>query len=230
MEHFDELTPRARARITGGVYLTYFVLAIAGEVFLRQAGISGLTPAGGDAATLASRILANEGWLQLGVALTLISILLYVAITTLFYQLFKPVGPTIALLALAFGLLAMAITALGPFFEVAPLAVLKAGGSDSLALTFLQLGDQLGPISLLFSGTFQILNGYLIYRSGFLPRVLGLLLALAGAGYFIFLAPPVAERLLPVVEVMGFLGEVGLMVWLLVRGVNSERWSALAGS
>lgn len=60
MERFDELTPRARGRITGVVYLVYFVLAIVGELFLEQAGISAISPVSGDAQSLASRALANQ--------------------------------------------------------------------------------------------------------------------------------------------------------------------------
>jgi hypothetical protein len=73
-----------------------------------------------------------------------------------------------------------------------------------------------------------VLIGYLIFRSGFLPRFLGILVAAAGVGWFLFLAPPVASRLLTYLEVLGVLGEVPLMLWLLVIGVSPERrerWS-----
>jgi uncharacterized protein DUF4386 len=236
MERFDEASPRTRARITGTVYLLYFVLAIVGEVFLQQAGISAITPVAGDAAALAKNVQAHQAALQIGVALGLISVTCYVAVTALFYQLFKPVGRTIALLALAFGLVAMAVTAFASLFEVAPLAVLQAGSSaqlvdqQALALVFLKVGDQVGPISLVFSGMFQIFFGYLMFRSGFLPRVFGGLLALAGIGWLLFLIPPVASYLLTYLEVLGFLGEVPLMLWLLIMGVNSQRWDEQAAA
>ena len=111
MERFDEASPRVRGRITGVVYLSYFVLAILGEVFLQQAGMSAITPTSSNAGALARNVLTHEAALQIGVALGLISVACYVAVTALFYQLFKPVGNSIALLALSFGLIAMAITA-----------------------------------------------------------------------------------------------------------------------
>lgn len=229
MERFDELPLSVQARITGGVYLAYFVIAIGGELLLQQAGVSAISPNTGSASTVASNVLAHEGWLQAGVAAGLISTALYVVVTTLFYQLFKSVGHTIALLGLAFGLIAMAITAIGALFELAPMAVLNSGGGATLALVVLKIGEQLGPIGLMFSGLFQISFGYLMFRSGYLPRILGALLALAGVGWLLFLVPPLAQRLQSGLEVLGFLAEVALMLWLLVRGAGHRQpASALA--
>ena len=237
MERFDEASPRTRARITGAVYLLYFVLAIVGEIFLQQAGISSLTPAAGDAAALAKSLNAHEAELQTGVALGLLSVGCYVAVTVFFYQLFKPVGRTIALLALAFGLVAMAITAFASLFEVAPMVVLQARSSalvadqqQALALVFLKVGDQVGPISLFFSGLFQIFIGYLMFKSGFLPRIFGALVALAGIGWLLFLIPPVASYLLTYLEILGFLAEAPLSLWLLIKGVDSRRWDERAAA
>jgi len=120
LERFDAVTPRARARITGVVYLLYFVFAIVGEVFLQQAGMSSISPNSGDPALLAKNILGHQAALQTGVALGLISVALYVAVTTLFYVIFRPVSGTIALLALTSGLVAMAITAVAAPASSAP--------------------------------------------------------------------------------------------------------------
>jgi len=237
LERFDEASPRARARITGVVYLLYFVLAIVGEVFLQQAGMSTISPTSGNPAGLAKDILGHQSSLQAGVALELASVALYVAVTTLFYVIFRPVSRTIALIALAFGLVAMAITAFAAFFEIGPLAILQTTSSglstDELrgqALLLVQIGDQMGAVSLLFSGVFQVLNGYLMFRSGFLPRIFGILVAVAGFGWFVFLVPPLANSLLSGLEVLGFLGEVPLMLWLLIMGVNSQRWNERAAA
>ena len=237
LERFDQASPRARARITGAVYLLYFVFAIVGAVFLQQAGISAISPNGGDPATLATNILGHQAALQTGVALGLISVALYVAVTTLFYVIFRPVSNTIALLALASGLVAMAITALAAIFELGPLAILQststgltAGELRAQALLLVQVGNQGPPVSLVFSGVFQILNGYLMIRSGFLPRIFGVLVAAAGFGWFVFLIPPLANSLLTALEVLGFLGEVPLMLWLLTMGINSQRWNKRAAS
>lgn len=237
MERFDEVSPRARARITGVVYLLYFVFAIVGEVFLQQAGMSSISPNTGNPAVLARNLLGHQAALQTGVALGLISVALYVAVTTLFYVIFRPVSSTIALLALTAGLIAMAVTAVAAIFELGPLAILQTTSTGlspselrAQALLLVQIGGQVGPISLMFSGVFQVLNGYLMFKSGFLPRILGVLVAAAGIGWFVFLVPPLANSLLTPLEVLGFLGEVPLMLWLLIMGVNSQRWTERAAA
>jgi Domain of unknown function (DUF4386) len=237
MEWIDTASPRTRARITGAAYLLYFVTAILGEVFLQQAGVSGLAPTGGDAARLAKNLQSHEAAYQLGVAIGLISTVLYVAVTSLFYLLFRPVSRTVSLLALAFGLMAMAVTAFGAVFELAPLTVLGTASSalsteqvQVLALTWLKIGEAVSPVSLVFSGFFQIAIGVLILRSGFLPRIFGVLIGLAGIGWLTFLAPPLSTALLTYLEVLGVLGEAPLMVWLLVMGVDSQRWSQRAAA
>jgi hypothetical protein len=237
MEWIDTASPRTRARITGAAYLLYFVTAILGEVFLQQAGVSGLAPTGGDAARLARNLQSHEGAYQLGVAIGLISTVLYVAVTSLFYLLFRPVSRTVSLLAFAFGLVAMAVTAFGAVFELAPITVLETASSalsaeqvQVLALTWLKIGEAVSPVSLAFSGFFQIAIGILILRSGFLPRIFGVLISLAGIGWLTFLAPPLSTALLTYLEVLGVLGEAPLMVWLLVMGVDSQRWNARAAA
>ena len=239
MERIAEVSPRSRARITGCVYLLFFLAAILGEFFNRQAGISVIRAVSGDAAAIANNILAHESSFRLGFALGLISTACYVAVIGLFYQLFKPVRRSLALLAAFFGLIGCAITAFGSLFQVAPLVVLGgssySGGFDvqqvqALALMFLHLSAQAGDIALVFFGVFQILIGYLIFRSTFLPRILGALIALAGLGWLTVLSPPLAHHLSTYLEVLGVLGEAPLMLWLLVMGVNAQRWNEQAGT
>jgi hypothetical protein len=206
---------------------------------MRQAGISGIGARSSDAAATANTILAHETSFWLGWALGLISTACYVAVTALFYLLLKPVSRSLALLATFFSLMGLAITAFGSLFQLAPLVIL--GGSpylnefsvkqlQTLALMFLNLNAQSGAIPLVFAGLFQVLIGYLIFRSTFLPRILGALIALAGLGWLIFLSPPLANSLLSYLEALGFLGEVPLMLWLLVVGVNPQRWEEQASA
>ena len=89
---------------------------------------------------------------------------------------------------------------------------------------FLNLNAQAGYIALVFDGLFLFLIGYLIFRSTFLPRILGALVAFAGLGWLTFLSPPLANYLLTYLEVLGVLAEASLMLWLLVIGVNGQRW------
>src|SRR5207245_7538469 len=112
---------------------------------------------------------------------------------------------TLALLAAFFGLVGCAVTAFGSLFQLAPLVVL--GGSpylsvynpnqlQALALLFLNLSVQLGYIALVFFGAFQIALGYVIFKSMFLPRIIGAVIALGGVGWLPFLSTPLADQFL----------------------------------
>ena len=233
MERIAEASLRPRARITGVVYLLYFLTAIIGEFFLRGLVVDG------DAAATANNILAHESLFRLGLATGLISTAGYIAVTALFYDLFKAVSRSLSLLAAFFSLVGCAILAFASLFQLAPLVVL--GGSQylsvfrveqlrALALMFLELNTQAGNICVVFFGVYCLLIGYLIFRSTFLPRLLGVLMALAGLGWLTFLSPPLANHLSPYNLVLGFLAELALMLWLLVRGVNVQRWKEQASA
>jgi len=235
MKRIDDASPGARARITGAVYLLFFASSVVSV--LVPPGIGGPAGLPTDAASAARSILANEGWYQLGVALSLISTAFYVALAVLFYALFRPVSGIAALLAAFFSLVGCAATAVGSIFELAPLTVL--GGSSylsvfstdqlqALALLFLNLGGESGRVALVFFGCFQLLLGYLIFRSTFLPRLIGVLIALAGVGWLAFQSPPIVNLMGGELEILGFVAEASLMLWLLVVGVNSQRWTELS--
>jgi len=230
-------SPQARARIAGLVYLIFFVTAIVGELFAQQAGISGFGVSN-DAAATAKNLLSNESSFQIGFALSLISIACYVAVTALFYQLLKPVSASLSLIAAFLSLMGQAVAASGYVLQLAPLVLLKSSPYlsvfnpkqvQALALTFLNMTAQVGNIALVFDGLFLLVLGYLILRSTFLPRILGGLVALAGLAWLAFLAPPLAKDLSTYVEVVGAVAEAALMLWLLVKGVNSQRWNQQAG-
>ena len=238
MERIDSVSPRALARITGVVYLLFFLTAIAGEFFLRQAGFSGIQlGAPSDAAATANAILAHESSYRLGFALGLVSDACYVAFTGLLYQLLKPVSRSLSLVAVLFSLMGLAVMSSASVFQLAPLVILHAGSSwsgfdtsqqQALMLMFLNVGDQIGSISLVFDGLFLLLIGYLIFRSTFLPRLVGALLALAGLGWLTFLSPTLASYLYTYIQIVGVVAEASLMLWLLVLGVNSQRWQEQA--
>lgn len=221
-ERTTGVSPRLQARITGVVYLLFFLAAVLGAFF---------TP------STANNILAHESSFRLGFALTLISTACYVAVTALFYQLFTPVSRRLSLLAAFFGLVGCTITAFGSLFQLAPLVVLgdnpdlsvfDAKQRQALAQLFLDLNTQAGYVALVFFGLFLLLVGFLIVRSTFLPRILAAPIELAGLGWLTFLVPPLANHLLTYIEVVGFLAEASLMLWLLVMGVNEQRWQEQA--
>jgi len=233
MERIAEGSPRPRARITGAVYLLYFLTAILGEFFLKGIVVDG------DAAATATNILAHPSLFRLGLATGLTATACYIAVTALFYGLFKPVNRSLSLLAAFFSLVGCAILAFASLFQLAPLVVL--GGSPylsvfkveqlrALALMFLELNTQANNICVVFFGFYCLLIGYLIFRSAFLPRILGVLMAFAGLGWLTFLYPPLANHLSPYNLVLGFLAELLLMLWLLVKGVDVQRWKEQASA
>jgi len=233
VERIAETSPRRKARITGVVYLLYFLTAVLAVFFMRGIVVDG------DAAATAHNILAHEPLFRLGLATSLIATALYIAVTGLFYGLFKPVNRSVSLLAAFFSLVGCAILALSHLFDLAPFVVLgsaqylsafKVEQLQALTMMFLNFGAQTVNICFVFFGFYCLLIGYLIFRSAFLPRFLGVLMALAGLGWLTFLSPPFANRLSPYNLVLGFLAELSLMLWLLAMGVNVQRWKEQASA
>jgi hypothetical protein len=232
-ERIAEASPRPRARFTGVVYLFYFLTAVLGEVLLRGMVVEG------DAAATASNILGHQTLFRLGLATGLISTASYIAVTALFYDLFKPVNRSLSLLAAFFSLVGCAILAFASLFQVAPLVVLGSGQYlniftaeqlRSLAYLFLELYGEGVNICFVFFGVYCVLIGYLIFKSIFMPRILGVLMAFAGLGWLTFLSPPLANHLSPDNLILGFVAELALMLWLLVMGVNVQRWKEQASA
>ncbi len=230
----EETSPRLKARITGAFYLLTILTGIFAQGF-----VSGSLVADGDAAATATNILTHRGLFRLGFAVYLIEMACQIAMTALFYDLLKPAGRSVSLVAAFLGLTGCIIKTLSRLFFIAPLFIL--GGAhylsvfsteqlQALALLFLRVNDHGAGIALAFFGFYALLNGYLIIRSTFLPRILGVWSAVAGLGWLTFLYPPLGYRLFPYVAVFGLLGSVLLILWLLVFGVNEQRWKEQASA
>ena len=144
---------------------------------------------------------------RLGLAANLIAAACYVVVTLLFYYIFKPVNRSLSLLAAFFSLVGCTIGALSSF-HLAPVHI----------------------NNLVFFGSYCLLISYLILRSTFLPRILGVLMAIGGLGWLTFLSPPLANYLSPYNLAPGILGEGALTLWLLVIGVNAQRWKEQAST
>jgi hypothetical protein len=99
-----------------------------------------------------------------------------------------------------------------------------------LSLLFLKLQGQAFSVGLVFFAFYCLLIGFLTLRSTFLPRFLGVLLLAAGLGWLTYLAPPLAAQLSPYPQILGFVAEASLMLWLLVIGVDASRRSAASTS
>jgi len=231
---FTELSPRATARVAGACYLVTIVAGL-----LAQGVLSEQLIVGGDAAATAANILSHASRFRVGFATYLVEMAAQIAMTVLLYELFKPVSRRLSLLSAVFGLTGCAIKIIARLFYYAPLLVLsgmpyldsfKREQLDSLALLFLQINDQGAAIALLFFGFGTLLKGYLVLRSTFLPRFLGVLAIAGGLGWLTFLWPPLGRQLFLYVAAVGLFGSLATIGWFLVVGVDEERWRAQASA
>src|SRR3989441_5245504 len=187
MKRFAEASPRLEARIAGLFYLLTILTGIFAQGF-----VSGKLVVDGDAAATATNILTHRGLFQLGFAVYLIEMACQIAITALFYELLKPAGRSVSLLAAFLGFAGCVIKTFSRLFFIAPLFIL--GGAhylsvfsteqlQALALPFLKVNDRGAAMALVFFGFYALLTGYLIVRSTFLPRILGVLSILGGLAW-----------------------------------------------
>jgi hypothetical protein len=238
MKRIAKTSPRSLARMAGAFFLLTILMGVFAQGFVSERLV-----VSGDAAVTATNILAHRGLFQLGFAVYLVEMACQVAMTALFYELLKPVSRSVSLLAAFLSLVGIAIKAVGRLFFIAPLLVLgsapylsvfNAEQLQALALLFLKVNDQGAAIGLVFFGFATLLKGYLIVRSTFLPRILGVLSLFAGLGLLTYLYMPLGYRLFPYIAALGLLGALPQILWLLVKGVNEQRWreqaSAVAAS
>jgi len=233
MNKIREISPRTLARVAAIIGILEGIASVWGG--LR---IPGWLVVPTDAAATATNILANESLFRLGLLLGVLAVAFNVARTVPLYFLLRPAGRIVALISAFFGLTAIAFQAGSTVLELPVLALLKSGKDfgglnveqlQSLALIFLRWNAQASNLYLGFFGFCCILVGYLVYKSTFLPRILGILEMMAGVGYATYLWPPLANYLNPYNLALG-VGELTLGFWLLVFGVNVERWKEKAGA
>lgn len=235
MERIAEASPRSLARMAGVSQLLEALTATFGQVF-----VLGRFVVSGNAAATAANILGHERLFRLGFASSLIGVIFHIAWALLLYDLLKPVNRRLSLFAVFVILVGCAIQALASLFYLAPLLVLGGGNSlsaftadqlQALAYMFVRLNGYAFNTYLVFFGLWCVLIGFLIFRSTFLPRVLGVLLAISGLGWMIYLVPPLAIRLfIPYIAGASALGEIPLELWLIVMAVNAERWKEQASA
>jgi uncharacterized protein DUF4386 len=160
-----------------------------------------------------------------------------VAMTTLFYVLLRPVDRTAALLALVFGLVGATIKTVARAFYYAPLLVLGGAGYltvfdasqlQTLSLLFVKINNQIANMALVFLGISTFFLGYLIVKSTFLPRFLGVLSIVSGLGWLVYLYPALGSVLFYYLIVLAMLNVLLTSGWLLVKGVDEQRWREMA--
>jgi hypothetical protein len=197
--------------------------------------ISGRLIVAGDPVATAANLLSNETLFRLGTASLLVSTAFYIGATLFVYEVLKPVNRSLSLLAAFFSLVACAVGAFSCVFDLVPFILLKGAPYltaaftvdqlQALALMFLKVRVQANDIALSLFGLHCFGVGYLVFRSTFMPRIIGVLMLMAGVGWLTFLLPPVAQSLAPFNMMPGALGEVSLALWLLLKGVNVQRWN-----
>ena len=225
---------QAWARIAGALFLLTIVAGGFGEFYVPSKLI-----VSGDAAATAKNIRAYDWLFRAGFASYLVEAVCDIALTLILYTLLRPVRKELALLAAFFGLVSTALFAVAELFYF--VASLILGGApylqtfspdqlNTLAFLSLKLYGYGGGIFMVFYGLASMIRGYLIFRSGYLPRFLGVLLAFAGLGFVtrnfaLVLAPAYASDLLLLPMSIAALS---LTVWFLAKGVDVAKWEARA--
>jgi hypothetical protein len=196
----------------------------------------------GDAATTINNIMTSESLFRSGIVSALIVQMLIILVVLVLYKLLKPVNKNHALLMVIFILVSVPITMLNELNQFAALllssgadylTVFSAGQLQALVPLFLNLHEYGIFITSIFWGLWLLPMGYLVFKSGFLPRILGILLMIACFGYLI---DSFGRLLLPnfdatiVSTIVGFMlwGELLFPLWLLIKGVNAEQWEKCA--
>jgi len=222
------LSQRKAARVAGVLYLLLIIFGIFAELVIRSKLI-----VAGDAAATASNILASPGLWRIGFASDILMILSFLLLPLAFYLLFKPVGKRLASLVVIFVAVSVPLMLVNMLLYYAPLhilsgvdylAVFSTDQLNALAMSSLTMYTTGVSLATLFHGLWLLPLGILVYRSGYFPKVLGILLMLACLGFVI---ETIQSFLLPNLEVITYpgmvleiLGEFGFCGWLLIKGAK----------
>ena len=229
----NETSPQVYARTGGVLYLIMIILGIINELVVRG-GI--IVP--GDVAATAANLKSSESLWRFGIAIELIMVIITICLALIMYVLTKPVSKNIALLAAFFNLIALAVQAayslklIEALFPLGGAEYLKAFTPEQLyAITNMAIkshGQGFGICLLLF-GPFFFLTGYLIMKSGYFPKAVGILYLIPGLSYIVssfavILAPSFGEQYYLFMAGPALIGELSLSLWLIIKGVNLQKW------
>jgi hypothetical protein len=228
-----EPSPLFEARMAGALWLIVILVSIGAVLGGASLDMRG------DPETLAANVLASASKIRLTFLLFFLGKICYLGVTVLLYQLLKPVNKSVAMFGAFCGLAGLLRGGGGHFNVLTALSLLEES-RRAIAPVASQLADSAKLLLATvpgFSGEdvyfgFQILSvGYLIARSRFVPRAIGVLLVLGGVGFLItsvtnFVSPVLGDRLAPVLLPIVLLGEGSLALWLLLKGVDVEQWQA----
>ena len=228
-----DTSPQIYARIGGALYLYIIVAGMFGEFSRDNLIVSG------DATSTANNIMTHESLFRVGIAGELMSYVCDVAVALILYILLRPVNKNLALLAAFFRVVTDGICGINKVSLYAVLFFLGGTGYlkvfephqlQALAYLSLKLHTYGFAIGLVFFAFGLLPLGYLIFKSNYLPKPIGVLLIIGGIAYLLnsfalFLAPAIAA-LTFLLLIVPFVAETSLCLWLLVKGVNVPKWEA----
>jgi len=231
--------PQMYARLGGGLYLVIIALGVVAQVVVRDQLI---VPS--DAAATAQNLTAMQPLWRLGIAAEALALLGTLALAMIYFALLRPVSLELSILAALLRVVSVAVQAvavlqldlaLSPLTNAAFTAAFTSDQRAALATLAVRAHSHGYTLALLIVGAAFLVHGRLIVRSTFLPKVLGVLIQIAGVGYLVngftlFVAPSFAGRAFLVIMLPVFIGETSLSLWLLIKGVNAERWHKAADS
>jgi hypothetical protein len=224
----DNASINNTARVAGALYLTLLPLGVFGMYVASNLVVPG------DAARTASNILASESIFRLGIVSALLVQIVNIFVVLALYKLLKPVNKSMALFMVIFLLVGVPVAMLNELNQFAVLLLMHGadrmagfttGQIQALMPFFLDLHNLGISIAGIFWGLWLFPMGYLVFKSGFLPKLLGILLIIGCFGYLVdsfvaFLFPDFGVN----IALFTFWGEVLFPLWLLVKGVNVEQW------
>jgi Domain of unknown function (DUF4386) len=227
MNHPD-YSLKKQARLAGLFYLLHIITSIYGMIF-----VSSKINMTGDGIEIVENILANELLFRSGILMRLVSSVPWILLALSLYHLMLRVNGLLAKLLFAWMLLSVPIGFVAETFNISGLMIAHAEllrSADTLqrqdwVYLFLNAYNQIVSISEMFWGLWMLPFGLLVYKSGFIPRILGILLFIGGTGYIIecivfVLSPHHKSSVSPYTMMVGSVGEISVMFWLLIKGVK----------
>src|SRR5512141_132167 len=230
----NEISPRMMARLTGISYLVLIVGGLIAQGFIAERLID-LT----NAAATSSAILANETLYRTAFTVYLIEMTAQIVLSVLFYYLLKPVSRSGAMVSTVLLLTGSVIKTMARLFFISPLYVLHGGTVlagfspeqlDSLALMLLRINNEGAAIALAFFGPATFIQGWLIMKSTFLPKWIGVFALVGGIAWTTFYWPALGKALFNVSAMIALVGSLATIAWLVFYGVNEERWREQASA
>jgi len=226
--------PQAYARLGGVLYLAIIVFGAFSEGYVMNTLI-----VAGDAGATAGNIMASRGLWSAAVAADLVIPVLAVVGVWISYVLLRPVSKTLVLLDVFLTLVSLAVEAVSKLFLLLVLPVLNTSNYlpafehrqlGVLANLALRAHGIAFDIALVFFGCACLVEGYLLYKSGYFPKFIGVLMQIAGLCYLIscfadLLAPSIADLITPAILLPPLLGELSYCLWLLIKGVDVGKWN-----